>query len=103
MRIESRTRMSRLVKIDFIAELMSRGLEHVAEQILLMINRPPDISNSQLVSKSVIYRVAHHVSDLGWVDLDLDKPLILLSCAAYSAYLSSAQAESTKIKVNPET
>ena len=25
------------------------------------------------------YRVRHHVSDLGWVDLDLDVPLILPS------------------------
>ena len=72
MQIESRTCMSRLVKIDFIAALVSRGLDHVAEQILLMINRPQDISNSQLVSKSVIYRVAHHVSNLGWVDFGLD-------------------------------
>ena len=29
---------------------------------------------------------------LGYVDFDLDVPLILTSCSAYSAYLSSAQA-----------
>ena len=43
--------MSRLSKIDFVAELVIRGLEHVAEEILLMIDRPQDISSSQLVSK----------------------------------------------------
>ena len=40
-----------------------------------------------------MYRVAHHVSDLCWVDFDFDVTLILTSCSAYSAYLSSAQAE----------
>ena len=43
--------MSRLVKIDFVAALVNIGLEHVAEEILLMIDHPPDLSNSQLVSK----------------------------------------------------
>ena len=41
-----------------------------------------------------LYRVAHHVSDLGWVDFDLDVPLYSLTCSAHSASLSSAQAES---------
>ena len=45
--------MSRLVKIDFVAALVGRGLEHVAEEILLMIDHPPDLSSSQLVSKLV--------------------------------------------------
>ena len=35
------------------------------------------------------YRVTQQVSDLGWVDFDLDVPPILRSC---SAYLSPAQA-----------
>ena len=48
--------MSRLVKIDFMAALVGRGLEHVAEEILLMIKEPPDLSNLQLVSKSVLSR-----------------------------------------------
>ena len=39
-----------------------------------------------------MYRVRHHVSDLGWVDLDV--PLILPSCSASSATFPSAQAES---------
>ena len=37
-----------------------------------------------------IYRVIQQVSDLGWVDFDLDGQLNLISCSAYSAYLSSA-------------
>ena len=45
--------MSRLSKIDFVAELVIRGLDHVAEEILLMIDRPQDLSSSQLVSKLV--------------------------------------------------
>ena len=42
-----------MVKIDLIASLVSRGLEHVAEEILLMIEEPPDFANLQLVSKLV--------------------------------------------------
>ena len=42
-----------MVKIDFIASLVSRGLEHVAEEILLMIEEPSDFSSLQLVSKLV--------------------------------------------------
>ena len=42
------------------------------------------------------YRVAHRVSDLGWVDFDLDIPLIFPNCYAHSAYLSSAQSETGK-------
>ena len=34
----------------------------------------------------------HHLADLGWVDIDLEVPLILP--IAHSAKLSSAQAES---------
>ena len=33
--------------------LVGRRLEHVSEEILLMINEPPDLSNLQLVSMSV--------------------------------------------------
>ena len=40
-----------------------------------------------------IYWVIQQVSDLGWVDSDLNVPAILPSCFAHSAYLSSAQAE----------
>ena len=36
-----------------------------------------------------MYRVIQQVSDLGWVDFDLDVPIILLSWFAHSAYLSS--------------
>ena len=42
-----------LVKIDFMAALVGRRLEHVSEEILLMINEPVDLSNLQLVSMSV--------------------------------------------------
>ena len=38
--------------------------------------------------------MAHYVSDMGWVDFDLDVPRILPTYFAHSAYLSSAQAES---------
>ena len=40
-----------------------------------------------------IYTVIQQVSDLGFVDLDLDVPTILPSCFAHSAYLSSVYAE----------
>ena len=35
----------------------------------------------------------HHLADLGWVDFALDVLVILPTCSAYSAKLSSAQAE----------
>ena len=38
--------------------------------------------------------LAIHVMDLCWFDFDFEVPLILPSCSAYSAYRSSAQAES---------
>ena len=37
-----------------------------------------------------IYSVIQQVSDLGWVDVYLDVPVILPSCFAHSAFLSSA-------------
>ena len=40
--------------------------------------------------------MARHVSDLGWVDFHMDFTLILPSCSAHSAYLTSAQAESCR-------
>ena len=63
--------------------------------------------STALIHKKVYkYRVSQQVSDLGWVDFDLDVPLMLHRCSAHSAYLSSAkqnQASSgtAKIKVNP--
>ena len=51
MQMDSQICMFRSSKIDFVAELVIRGLEHVAEEILLMIERPQDLSSSQLVSK----------------------------------------------------
>ena len=56
--------MSRLSKIDFVAELVTRGLEHVAEEILLMIDRPQDLASSQLVSKSVPFHSLYWVTHL---------------------------------------
>ena len=41
-----------------------------------------------------MYRVSQQVSDLGWVDFDLDVPLIMPSFSASSATFPSAQAES---------
>ena len=54
-----------LVKIDLMAALVGRRLEHVSDEILHMINEPPDLSNLQLVSKSVpcILRVGARVND----------------------------------------
>ena len=46
-----------------------------------------------------VYRVFHHLADLGWIDFDLDVPPILLSCPANSAKLSFAQAESKALKI----
>ena len=44
-----------------------------------------------------IYRVIQQVSDLGWVDFDLFAcSIILPTCPASSAKLSSAQAESDR-------
>ena len=45
--------------------------------------------------------MTQQVSDLGWVDYGLGVPLILPNRFAHSAYLPSAEAESAKIKVNP--
>ena len=35
--------------------------------------------------------MAHHVSDVGWVDFDLDVPLILPSSSAYSTHAESGR------------
>ena len=48
----------------------------------------------------IVYRVIQQVPDLGWVNFDLDVPLILPRCSAHSAYLSSAQAESGRESIN---
>ena len=53
-----------------------------------------------------MYRVNRQVSVLGWVDFDLDVPLILPSCSAHSAHLyqpkqNRADRGTAKIKVNP--
>ena len=42
----------------------------------------------------LLYRVNHHLSDLGWVDFDLDVPHILPSYLTQSAKLSSDLLES---------
>ena len=49
------------------------------------------LQSSRMRSK---YRVIQQVSDLAWVNLDLDVPVTFPSCSAYSVYLSSAQADS---------
>ena len=51
---------------------------------------------NDLVSYKMSYRETQQVSDLGWVDFDLDVQLILLSCSSHSAYLSPAKARSGK-------
>ena len=55
------------------------------------------------ICENEVYGVIQQVSDLAWIDFDLDVPVILPSCSAHSANLSSAQEVSgrQKIKVNP--
>ena len=36
----------------------------------------------------VLYRVIHQVFDMGWVDLDLNVPIIMPCLFAHSAWLS---------------
>ena len=46
--------------------------------------------------------MAHHVSDLGWVDFEIDSSTLLLAFSANSANFTSSQAqgETVKIRVN---
>ena len=55
-----------------------------------------------------MYRVAHHVWDLGWGDFDVHVPLILTRCSsAHSAYISlqptqnQADSGTLEIRFNP--
>ena len=72
-------------------------LDVVGMDVLLLHNfvcHPMDLWFISKRNYHIKYRVAQHVSDLSWVDFDMDVPLILPSRSAHSADPTSAQAES---------
>ena len=81
--------------------LLSNNFDHAFSAFLNQSSEYP--VRTFAICENEVYGVIQQVSDLAWIDFDLDVPVILPSCSAHSANLSSAQEVSgrQKIKVNP--